>query len=254
MSSATYAARALVLRRTKLGESDVICTLLASDGSQVRAVAKGARKPSSTFSSRLEVFAVCDLLLSHGRSLDLVKEARLVEANAHLRSDLDAMEAAAPMVELLDRSTQVGLEDERLFAMTCAALAALSGCPADQMVKFTSAHLLKTLAILGFRPRFDACVSCGAPFDVGQASGLIPFSLVDGGVVCEACRAREETIVLDAAVAQWAQALLFSTFDEIGEMAMPPATSFAVLRFLQLWIRQHLGLSCKALTFLLCQA
>ena len=67
MASATYAARALVLRRTKLGESDVICTLLSSDGSQVRAVAKGARKPTSTFSSRLEVFAVCDLLLSRGR-------------------------------------------------------------------------------------------------------------------------------------------------------------------------------------------
>ena len=37
-----YPLRALVLRKTKLGETDLILTLLAEDGRQVRAVAKGA--------------------------------------------------------------------------------------------------------------------------------------------------------------------------------------------------------------------
>ena len=55
MASATYTARAIVLRKTKLGESDLIVTLLAQDGSQARAVAKGARKPSSPFAARLEL-------------------------------------------------------------------------------------------------------------------------------------------------------------------------------------------------------
>ena len=39
MSQPTYPLRALVLRRTKLGESDLILTLLAADGSLARAVA-----------------------------------------------------------------------------------------------------------------------------------------------------------------------------------------------------------------------
>ena len=39
----TYRTNAIVLDRTKLGEQDLILTLLASDGSEVRAVAKGAR-------------------------------------------------------------------------------------------------------------------------------------------------------------------------------------------------------------------
>ena len=50
----TYDARAIVLRKTKLGESDLIVTLLAQDGSQARAVAKGARKPARPFAARLE--------------------------------------------------------------------------------------------------------------------------------------------------------------------------------------------------------
>ena len=85
MASRSYSVRALVLRRTKLGESDVICTLLSCDGSQIRAVAKGARKPSSSFASRLEVYSVCDLLLCQGKTLDIVKEARLLEGNEHLK-------------------------------------------------------------------------------------------------------------------------------------------------------------------------
>ena len=52
MSQPTYPLRALVLRRTKLGESDLILTLLAADGSLAKAVAKGARKPTSSFAAR----------------------------------------------------------------------------------------------------------------------------------------------------------------------------------------------------------
>ena len=58
MAARTYTARAIVLRKTKLGESDLVVTLLAEDGSQVRAVAKGARKPSSPFAARLELYSV----------------------------------------------------------------------------------------------------------------------------------------------------------------------------------------------------
>lgn len=254
MASPTYPLRALVLRRTKLGESDVICTLLSSDGSQVRAVAKGARKPTSAFSSRLEVYAVCDLLLARGKSLDIVKEARLAEGNAHLRCDLALMEAAAPMVELLDRTTQVGLADARLFDMTCKALATLKNASEAQASIVCAAHLLKALAILGFRPRLDTCVECGRPLSLESAPGRVPFSLIDGGMVCAACRVNAETILLDRTVAQWAQALLFATFEEIGAFEVVPQTALGLLRFLQLWVRQHVGTNLKSLSFLISQS
>ena len=146
MASRSYSVRALVLRRTKLGESDVICTLLSCDGSQIRAVAKGARKPSSSFASRLEVYSVCDLLVCQGKTLDIVKEARLLEGNEHLRRDYALMEAASPMVEILDKTTQVGLEDERLFPMTCVALKALKAANLENAVAspecYTAGYLL----------------------------------------------------------------------------------------------------------------
>ena len=52
----TYHVRACVLDRTKLGETDLILTLLADDGRQLRAVAKGARKPGGRLAARMELF------------------------------------------------------------------------------------------------------------------------------------------------------------------------------------------------------
>ena len=51
----TYRERALVLDKTKLHETDLIYTLLAENGRQVRAVGKGARKPGSRLAARCEV-------------------------------------------------------------------------------------------------------------------------------------------------------------------------------------------------------
>lgn len=263
MARPTFSVRGLVLRRTKLGESDAIITLLAQDGSQVRAVAKGARKPTSSFASRLELFSVCDLLLVSGRSLDIVKEARLVEGNDRLRGSLDFVEAASPMVELLDKTTQSGLADERLFPMACAALASLSELDEDcsnevngsglidRAAVLCAAELLKTSGVLGFRPRFDVCVGCGAPLDLSHVKGTVPFSFVDGGLVCDSCHQQHETVALSSSVALWAQALTFSTFSQIRTFDVPHDVTVNILRFLQMWSRQHLGVKLVSLDFLL---
>ena len=91
----TYHARALVLDRTKLGETDLILTLLAQDGRQLRCVAKGARKPGGRLAARVELFCECDFLVARGRSLDVVSEAGLVDAHARLRGDLARVSAAS---------------------------------------------------------------------------------------------------------------------------------------------------------------
>ena len=156
MAQSTYNARVLVLRKTKLGESDLILSLLAQDGSQIRAVAKGARKPTSQFSSRLELYSQADVLLAQGRSLDIVKEARLVAGNAALRESMELAACAAPIVELLDRITQPGLEVPKLFPLTQTALDVLASADSAHGPAICAAWLLKAFAFLGIRPSLDA--------------------------------------------------------------------------------------------------
>ncbi len=69
--SRTYRTKVLVLDKTKLKETDLILTMLDERGRQVRAVAKGARKPGGRLAARCELFCTVDMLLAHGRSLDV---------------------------------------------------------------------------------------------------------------------------------------------------------------------------------------
>ncbi len=253
MARPTYGVRALVLRRTKLGESDVIVTLLARDGSQIQAVAKGARKPTSSFSSRLELFCVCDLLLVEGKSLDIVKEARLIEGFPSLRGNIELTTAASPILELLARSTYPAQVNDHLFEMVVAGLTYIAENSSSNPNQMLAAVLLKTLAFLGFRPSFINCVTCGATVLTDEASDSLnnlPFSYLDGGVVCAHCSNLMQTVPVKRGVIEWANALLYSLFSDIKAFLVPENDIRELLRFLQIWLNIQLQFKLKSLDFL----
>ena len=249
MAERTRSDRVVVLRKTKLGESDLILTMLSADGSQVRAVAKGARKPTSSFSTRLELYAVSDVLIAQGRSLDIVKEARLVSGHQGIHASLERAACAAPIAELLWRVTQDGLAVPRLFDLTCASLDAIEEAPVDAAPSLCAAALLKILAFCGFRPSLSRCVGCGRPVDAAGASS-VAFSIQDGGVVCDGCRPRLETVSVEAGAIGWARALLGSAFADIRAFDHDQRAAFSVLSLVQQWTREHVGASLKSLNFL----
>ena len=75
-----YRDEAIVLRTHKLGEADRIITLLTRQHGRVRAVAKGVRKTTSRWGSRLEPFTHVDLQLAEGRNLDVITQADTIDA------------------------------------------------------------------------------------------------------------------------------------------------------------------------------
>ncbi len=250
MAGRTYIAKALVLKRTKLGESDIIASFLLADGSQLRAVAKGARKPSSAFSSRLEIFSLCDLLLAQGKSLDIVKEARLIDAYPHLKTNIDIFKAASPVVEFLDRASQIGLEVPHIFDLSVKTLSMFSLIEKDnESLKLTVAFLIKALAFMGFKPSFINCVLCGEEIESDNASH-IAFSSLDGGVVCSHCLAHVQTIFYAASQIRWLQILLYASLEEVVSYSILDAFALDLLRIIADLIRAHMGFSLKSVNFL----
>lgn len=254
MSLQTYHARALVIRKTKLGEADLILTFVLEDGSQARAVARGARKPRNTFASRLELYAVADLLMARGRTLDIVQEARLVQSNERLRRDIEHAACAAPMAEVLDRVTQMGLEHPNLFALSIKALATLSCVTSSNAPLICAAHLLKTLALAGLQPSFSRCVHCGTVLKTPPMDYEVAFSFFDGGVVCPVCAKIKESRFLARSTLEWCNTLLFSVFEDISEMHIESSTALLLLRFCQEWIQTHVGSRLTSLHFLFSSA
>jgi DNA repair protein RecO (recombination protein O) len=178
-----YRDEAVVLRTQKLGEADRIITLLTRANGRVRAVAKGVRRTTSRFGSRLEPFTHVDLQIAEGRSLDVITQAEtLAPYGARIGTDYEAYTAGTVMLETSERLVVEDKEPAlQQFLLLIGALRTLSGGqrPANQVL---DAFLLRSMAVAGYAPTFDSCARCGAP---GPHRSFNPAS---GGMLCSTCR------------------------------------------------------------------
>src|SRR2546425_10160254 len=178
-----YKAEAIVLRRTNLGEADRIVTLFCRDQGKVAAVAKGARKPKSRLSGRLELFSHVRLLLAVGRSLDVVSQVDVVHAHSPLRADLERLGFAAFAIELTDRATADREPAPEIFESLCGALEHMQEADPQLVALWFVARLL---VHTGYAPVTDQCQVCGR-----VVRGTSAFSYALGGTLCEADRHRD---------------------------------------------------------------
>lgn len=240
-----YNERCIVLKHTKLGETDVIVTMLASDGSQVRAVAKGLRKPGNRIGARLELFCEADLLLHEGKSLDIVREVKTVATNAAIRDELERTASASVAAEFLEKLGRDGVVlGERMYEMSAAALRSMAEHPAHTSALIAAAFLFKAMAMQGFAPATRECALCGTPIEQVRA-----FDVSFGGALCDACLARLGICTtIDPQAAAWIEALLFSTFPQIAQIEAYP--EIELLDLAHMWVREHAGFDLRSIAFL----
>ena len=240
----TYRTRAIVLDRTKLGEQDLILALLAEDGRELRAVAKGARKPGGRLAARVELFSETDFLIASGRSLDVVSEASLVEAHAGLRGEYERVAAASAVAEVARLTCFEDAPDPFLHPICSRALRACEEAPDQPRLDLVvAAYVMKVLAHGGWRPELDGCCACGD-------GAVTYFSSAAGGVLCSSC-AREVAGAqpLTASQLGWLRALIRSTFDELLAAAIDAETGVFLLGLAYSWAATHLDARLRAMEF-----
>jgi len=187
----TYRDEGIVLRTTKLGESDRIVTFVTPGHGKVRAVAKGARKPKSRLRGRVEPLTHVQMLCWKGRELDIVNQVEVVDSHRVSREDLDRLPLALTMLEVVDH---VALEHHAMpdhFKMLAGALRSLDEHASPVLL---GAFLWKLLALEGVGPPLDHCARCGLD------EALVAFDASEGGFLCVSCRrgqsVSEETLSL----------------------------------------------------------
>lgn len=172
-----------MLRTHKLGEADRIITLLTRQHGRVRAVAKGVRRTTSRFGSRLEPFSHVDLQLAQGRNLDTVTQAEtLTLYAAGLGQDYDRYTAGTVMLETADRLVTEEREPAvQQFLLLVGGLRAMTAGE-HGAAQVLDSYLLRSLAVAGYAPSFEHCARCGTE---GPHRWFNPSM---GGVLCATCR------------------------------------------------------------------
>ncbi len=178
-----YRDEAIVLRTHKLGEADRIITLLTRQHGRVRAVAKGVRRTTSRWGSRLEPFTHVDLQLAEGRSLDTITQAETLDSfHSRLGLDYERYTAGTAMLETAERLVTEEKEPSvQHFLLLVGGLRAMAAGehPGNQVL---DSYLLRSLAVAGYAPSFDHCTRCGVE---GPHRYFNPAA---GGVLCTMCK------------------------------------------------------------------
>lgn len=274
MTAHTYKERCLVLRKTKLGEKDLIITFLGEQGNLIKAVAKGARKPGGSYAAKLDLFSVVEGMFAQGKSLDVVCDSKLLTGGSAAPFTLEQTAVATPLAELLSMIAQVELAQPRLFDLSVAALKRIHATEGNVLLTLGAAAFWKVLSQAGFRPSLAHCVMCGEsmmllseePAITGSSAGSgsqglsdpffrssVFFSPIEGGVICEECMKASlaaECLSYDAALISWCNYLISERFDCIEEHPLDMRGAFAVLNLARMWSRVHIGKDIKSFDFL----
>jgi len=177
---------AIVLNKNDFRETSIIANFYTRDFGKLSGLLKGIRSEPSKFASNLESFSQNEIIFYKKRnsSLHLVTQADLKNNFNNIRQSITKAGMASLIMELLGAVMAQEDKNEDVFDLSTTCLAELeTTCNPDKVMTIFK---IKILALSGFKPHFDSCVSCGDKI-LGQSK----FSLAQGGLLCTRCQQKD---------------------------------------------------------------
>jgi DNA repair protein RecO (recombination protein O) len=148
-------ASGIILRTLPLTDTSLIIHWLTPGFGRIATVAKGARRPKSPFSGKLDLFYEADFSFSRSRSSDLhtLREVNLRNTNGALREDILKVRQAAYAAAFIVQTTETETPMPAVFELFREFLESLCTHEASPQVLF--GFELKMLQELGLEPDWD---------------------------------------------------------------------------------------------------
>ncbi|BEP29670.1 DNA repair protein RecO [Helicovermis profundi] len=173
---------AIVIKKTKLSDTDIILTLFTKKAGKVTVISKGARNPKSKLSSASHPFIYGDFMLSMGSKWNRINSVEIEESFYKLREDLVRLAYASYIVELTSHVILENSPNIRLFNLLYEALSVLNNKNTDfELLKIS--YELKMMSIIGYKMNINSCVNCGKTDNIKWY-----ISPIEGGLICEDCK------------------------------------------------------------------
>ena len=185
----TYRAVGLTLRKTPVGESDLVSTLYTREHGKIEARARGARRLTSRLMGHFEPLTLLRLAVARGRALDVVAEAEVITAFPAVKTDYATAARGLYVAELMDAFSVPAVANPELFDLARHTLDAIGGDLSSEMaLRYFDLHLLRRS---GFLPELYCCVECGAELEPARHR----YAAGAGGTLCLDCVTSPEVIV-----------------------------------------------------------
>lgn len=272
-------ADGIILRSTPFSETSCVVTIFTRQFGKLRALAKGAWRPKSAFDAALDLLSVCHVLVLRKSSggLDLLTEARL-EQRFRCDSTILAFYGGMYVAELVDALTADADPHPELFDAVSRALFDLSSSAsiASENVRCgfidnntSSEHRakraektdydyncararivqaeLEILRLSGHGASFSRCAECQASLELHRR---VAFGMLDGGSLCQNCRAGKRSIVSLSQAAAGALVQLESDPQCFRTISMDDRTTGEIRAVMNTYISGIAGRKLKTAAFL----
>ena len=180
----SYRTEAVVLRSVPAFEAAIAVTVFSRDLGKLRAVVRGARKPTSKLSGHLQPLNRVELGLARSSrpgGTDTVTQAQMLEGFPSLKGDLEAVSKGIYLAELLEGFSAEGVANPELYSLLIDTLRYLDHThDANVVLRYFELQLLNHS---GFMPELYRCVSCREELVAGKHV----FSPEIGGTLCLRC-------------------------------------------------------------------
>ena len=235
---------ALVLRAIDYSETSQIAWFFTRENGRVHAIAKGSRRPRSSFEGALEPLVRGEILFYRKKrhatdetGLDLLKEFDPPDRYPGIRNELGRFYRGSYVVELL---RELSMPDEpmpQLYDAAIATLDTLARGEARVLDAVLAAFEVRALRASGVEPSLDRCVEC----DTVPREDTVSFAPVAGGVVCRAHRGVDARAFEARRSALETLAVLGAEERPRGRLAFGPEVVREVRRVLDAFISHRLG-------------
>ncbi len=177
-----HKTEAIVLNRRNFRETSMIVNFYSRDFGKLSGILKGIKEEPAKFASTLELFSLNDVIFYKKRnsSLHLISQCDVKNNFDMLRKNISKIGMSSIMMELVDAIMQPEDKNEEIFDLTLTSLKELE--LSYNPDKIITIFKIKLLALSGFKPHFDSCVSCAS-----RILGESKFSLSLGGLLCASC-------------------------------------------------------------------
>lgn len=142
----------IVLRVRPLTETSLIVQWITRDHGRIATVAKGARRPKSSFVGKLDLYFLAEFSFQRSRRSDLHTLREVVPKTTHpeLRKDIHRLQQAAYAVALLELATEPETPLPELYELWLGFLSHLQAQPAQPLLVI--GWEMKLLAATGLQP------------------------------------------------------------------------------------------------------
>jgi len=186
---------AITLSRRDFREHDQVVSLYTEEKGKVELLARGVKKIVSKNAAHLEPFSFVSIGIAYGKEIDYLTSVQSVNFFANIRRDMVKSVSAGRVMSLVDRLTQVGHPDSRIFELLKTWLVFVNDTTMRQHSNATiiDAFVVKLFNLLGFSPILDRCVVCEKTKhsilkeDIESGGSSAGLYFAGGGLVCHAC-------------------------------------------------------------------